>query len=208
MKRVLALILALACILSVTACGAEGKAKRAAEGFLTAFCELDFDRAAEFVDSPEDMPEALKNLDLDEMLEDIPEEYREKYGDEIEAVISKLIARVKANCSYVINGIIEKDDAYEVDVTMTVPDVEDVDFSSILSESNLLKLLGEKLGDGTISLSSSEEEIVDALLPDVIKMLDNAIESITIGSEEMDVDLVVVEIDGKWLVSLGESDID
>lgn len=208
MKKTVALLMAILCIVSLTACGnAETKARETAEGFLNAVVNLDFEGAKQYVDNEDAIPEAIENIDIGELMGSLPEELQEGYGDELKGLVTKITDRAKEKLSYEILGVTEGEGEYAYSVKLTLPDVDTNALADSIDEKTVTDLFTGALTSGKITLGSSQEEILAAVMPELITLLDQMIDTMEIGAEESEIEVVVTETDGKWLVNAEKSNI-
>ena len=224
MKKFLALLLAVVCTMSMVACGGTGKdtsagAEKVVESFMDAFCDLDMDKVKDYVVDENDIPEEIANLDLSagikKIMEEMPSE-AEAYASDFEKVFNDLIEKLKKSLSYKIKKTEKAEEDYIVTVELTVPDpekMESIDMESLFAESldetALNDMLMKMLAEGKISENSTEQEILDLIMPELIKIVKNVFDSIELETITKDVEIVVVQTeDGKWLVDAQKSNLD
>lgn len=214
MKRVLSLLLVLVCTVSFTACGGEKQAKEAADGFMQAFVKLDGEAMAQYVDDPSEIQEAFENFDVDAIMETLPAEL-EPYFGHFEGFMNDVVGMMKNELSYEIKEIKKNGDEFIAIVDVTYPSAvldDDFDIEGVLGES-----LGDNIGNeiimelfnsGEISLASTEEEIMNLALPKVFERLKESLKEILKDVETQEIELVIIEENGKWLVNAEKSEFD
>ena len=226
MKKLLSLILALACAASLTACGGdksddkkeepstktevkkeldgEDAARDTAENFFDAFCDFEFEKAEKYYDG--EIPSDLKNafsLELDKVMSDIPPELS-PYKSEFEDLFNTMIEKSKQSFSYKITNVEGDGDEYIVSVDLTTPNVADVDFDAMLSgtmEEELMALVMEYAESGKITETMSEEEMMDILMPEMMKILKSVVNDIEFETTTESGEITVAKVNGKWLVT-------
>jgi len=229
MKKLLSLILALSLTLSLAACGGKGEdkakdepnekkevkadkkelkgedaARDAAENFFDAFCDFDFEEAEKYFDGeiPSDVKGAY-SMALDEMLAGMPAEMS-AYKSDFEDIFNDLIEKMKKSVSYKITDVEGDGDEYIVSVELTMPDMESVDFDSVMSssmEEELMTLVMEYAESGKITESMSEDEMMEIIMPELIKIIKNAFNDMDFETTTDSGEITVAEIDGEWLVT-------
>lgn len=226
MKKLLALLLAIMCVFCFVGCSNEageesGKgngsksdaeaAKAALTGFLDGFCKLDAEEMEKYIDDPSAIPEEFNELNIDNLMDQMPAEL-EPYSDDFEKLLNAMVDRMSKEITYEITDEKEDDGEYTYTVSITAPNFDDVDmeevFADAFTEDVMLEIVEELQASGKITDASSEEEIMDAVMPEII---DKAIETI----DDMDFDtvtedntFVVCEKDGEWLVNAEKSDLE
>lgn len=229
MKKLLALLLALSCAVSLAACKKskvdggkpapektdEQLATEAAEGFLDALVDLDYDGMAEYVDDASVIPEEFKDFNADELTKTMTEgqgpEF-EPFTEDLKGLSEDIIGVIKDNMSYKITSTEKDGDNYIITAEMSICDFDSVNFDSIVEENfkeeDLNKMLMELLASGKISADSSQEEILAIIMPDMIKAMRDGVKNMDVTSTTEEYKLTVSEIDGEWLVNSDLSDID
>jgi hypothetical protein len=218
MKKLLALMLAVACLFALTSCGglSEDDAREVAEGFLDAFLEMDTEKMLEFVDDKDELPEefeeglgALKENLIDELGDQLGD-YEEQLADIIDTLIEKCIAVLE----YEITEVKQNDDSYEFTVEITAPgdDFEDSLKSALNNKLNtnaIQQIVTRLMQEGKITATSTQKEISDALMPELLKLIEDVIDDIEIETETTENTLVVYETeDGEVLIDAKKSDLD
>ncbi|MBQ2696475.1 MAG: hypothetical protein IJF61_04155 [Clostridia bacterium] len=213
MKKLIALLLAVICAFSLVACaggGNEAKATKSMENFLNALKDLDVDGMKAAVDDPDALPESLENLDIDNIMKTIPSELS-AYSEDFKGVITALYDRAKSHIAYDIKNVEENDDEFVFTVEVTMPEFN-TDFQNLftnsLDEDALMNIALDLYSSGKITPSSTQSEVMDALMPEVVKIMNDTINDIEIKTTTAEKEFVVVEEDGEWLVSVKKSDLD
>ena len=212
MKKLISLFLTLTLALSMTACGSSKKdAQEAAQGFMDAFIKLDYDGIKEYIDDETAIPESIKNLDADKVVESLPAELSE-YSEDFESIFNDVIKKATDDMSYEIKGIEKNNKDYEVTVEVTLPDFENIDIESVIGEQlnkeAMTNLLMEMISSGEITDFTDQKAIMDVLMPKIVEIAKDAIADIEIETTTEEKVIVVVKEDDKWLVSAEKSEID
>ena len=173
MKKLISLFLTLTLALSMTACGSSKKdAQEAAQGFMDAFIKLDYDGIKEYIDDETAIPESIKNLDADKVVESLPAELSE-YSEDFESIFNDVIKKATDDMSYEIKGIEKNNKDYEVTVEVTLPDFENIDIESVigeqLNEEAMTNLLMEMISSGEITDFTDQKAIMDVLIPKIVE---------------------------------------
>jgi len=225
MKKVLALILALVCAFSLVACDGndaetEGQepiaaltpaqqAQLAADRFMDALVALDIEAMKACVDNPEaGIVTAFKSLDKAVILESVPEQYA-AYDAEFEEIVEVLIEKITSNMSYAPKDNSEENGKFTFNYEITVPDFSQADIGTLLTDAMQEEALGSIVMDlitsGNLSATSSQEDIMAAAVPKVLEVVKDAIGQMTFETNTETAKVVVVEIDGNWIVDTAAS---
>lgn len=212
MKRVVALLLTIVLMLSL--CGCTNKleeAKLTAENFLNAFCELDSEKMAEFTDDFSKLPDDIKDFDIKKAIAELPEEFK-AYSSDFEELFKIVIDNMKGYISYNIKESEKEDGEYVFKTDITLPDDDGVDFEKLITdkfdEQTLAGIMTEMFSSGEITTLSTEEEIIGAVMPKVFSLVEGVIKEVKWETKTEEAEIVVINKDGKWLVSAQKSDFE
>ncbi len=212
MKKIIVFMLAVVMAFTFCACdNGEEDARLAAEGFLNAYVNVDFEKIVNYVDDASNLPDEIKDFDIENIMQDsIPEEFKQ-YSEEFRSLIDALLEKMKENMAYTINGVEKVDDKFKFSTTITSPDF-DIDIEKVLSEKinedQITKVIMDLYTSGVISDSSTQEEIMDAAIAPLFSMIKDTIKETDFGKESTECEIIVKNIDGNWLVSTEESSLD
>ncbi len=215
MKKILSLMLALVLVFSMTACGVSEKeneeaAKNVVESFLSAVSNLEMDKLKDYVVDEDEIPEEFAEMSIDKVMSEMPEEM-EPYSEDFKKLFGGLFDKVKDKIEYEIKDVTkEEDDKYAVSVELTMPKLDDVDIESVveenISEEDLTAIAMRLFAEGRITVNSTQQEIMDVLMPDVINALEDVFDGIELETETEEKEFVVVKTeDDKWLIDAKES---
>lgn len=215
MKKILSLMLALVLVFSMTACGVgekenEEAAKNVVESFLSAVSNLEMDKLKDYVVDEDEIPEEFAEMSIDKVMSEMPEEM-EPYSEDFKKLFGGLFDKVKDKIEYEIKDVTkEEDDKYAVSVELTMPKLDDVDIESVveenISEEDLTAIAMRLFAEGRITVNSTQQEIMDVLMPDVINALEDVFDGIELETETEEKEFVVVKTeDDKWLIDAKES---
>ena len=213
MKKLLALILALICVLSTTACGSisQEDAEKTAKTFLDAYMDLDKDKIEDIVDNPDKL-EAIIDYDAKkkEAMETLPENlkaYEANYEEFFDAVFEKM----KSKMSYTIKDTVVNGSEATVTAEIVIPNTESFDAKAVLSErlndEAIKKMVTELAKEGKITKDSTKDEILDLIMPLMIDQMVETVDDINFETETLTKDLVVYKKDGKLLINAEKSDL-
>lgn len=229
MKRIftklLCLVAVLACVVSLAGCGAgspaaEAEAKAAATGFMDALINLDISAAQAYLDDAEGLDsEFIESLSMDKVIEEAMagNEAVAGFEDKIRPIFDVVIEKIKAVMSYEIVGSQMFGEDYVFDVKITSFDDEKTGemenvlenaMSKHLTNEGMTQLATKLLEEGKISDQSSETEIIGAFFDELMPEITKSIEEMEIATKVIDGQVVVSEVDGKWLVNVMKSDLD
>jgi methionyl-tRNA formyltransferase len=108
----------------------------------------------------------------------------------------------------------QNDDSYEFTVEITAPgdDFEDSLKSALNNKLNtnaIQQIVTRLMQEGKITATSTQKEISDALMPELLKLIEDVIDDIEIETETTENTLVVYETeDGEVLIDAKKSDLD
>ncbi len=219
MKKLLSLILALVLVFGVAACSLFGnpeqEATETAESFMDCLVNLEFDELGRYVVDEDALPPEITELDIDaefkKALGDLPAEMT-AYEADFEKIFDAIVNKIKEGLSYEIKSIDRNDfEGYTITVALTSPDFDTVDFDTVFSdiadEGALSDIILQMTNEGKITASSTEQEIIDLVMPEVIKLMEDAILDIEFDVTTEEEDLVIVKTDdGEWLIDVEKSD--
>ena len=223
MKKLLSIVLALVLVLSVASCSLFGgekdsaaSAEKTVESFMDALVDFDFKKLKNYVDDEDALPDEITNFDLEANLEkiidDMPAEL-DDYSDDLRSIFNDLIDKIKKEISYEIKETTKDEDSYIVTVEVTLPDMDSVNFENLLTdsmdESSLMNILNEMIESGKITENTTEQEMFDLLMPEVFKIMEDAIKDIEFETTTDEKEFVVVKSeDDKWVIDVEESELD
>lgn len=237
MKKTLLALLALVTALSFSACGEDKKdegssttgkvtktdkkpekkeksatdeAEETVEGFLKAFCKLDFEAASKYLDDADAMPEELAALDIDaamkEMMGDLPAEFA-GYEDDFSAMAENVIDSMLSKMDYEILDSKEDGDEVIVEVDLTIPDTTAMDsmgdeLTSEL-ETLVMDIATKAMENGSLTESSTEAEVMDYLMPKLMDgmevLMTEYVNDLETSTET--IELVVYQDGDDWVIS-------
>lgn len=225
MKKLLALLLAFALVFSVTACSLfdnpekdRAAVEETVKGFMDAYTAFEFDKLENFVVNKDDLSEKVAEVNMtaafDEVMKDLPSEMA-PYRQDLQKIFDDTINKVKSGLSYEITGIERSEDGdnYTVSISLTIPDFESIDFnaafSDVASEAVLTNVLKEMIDSGKVTANTTQQEMIALLMPEVVKLIESAINDIEFEVVTEESKLVVVETDDDaWLIDLENSNFE
>lgn len=223
MKKLLSIVLALVLVLSVASCSLFGgekdsaaSAEKTVESFMDALVDFDFKKLKNYIDDEDALPDEIADFDLEANLEkiidDMPAEL-DDYSDDLRSIFNDLIDKIKKEISYEIKETTKDEDSYIVTVEVTLPDMDSVNFENLLTdsmdESSLMNILNEMIESGKITENTTEQEMFDLLMPEVFKIMEDAIKDIEFETTTDEKEFVVVKSeDDKWVIDVEESELD
>ena len=209
MKKVLSLLLAIACAFSITACGGksgEKEARAALENYLSALLKLDGNAASQYIDH---LPENFDDITLDSFMGSMPDMLH-PYESELKTMYDVLIGRVTEKTAFEIKNVEGKGEEYTYTVTINTPDFESLDIEAVLTDSinqdAITDIVLDAFHSGKLGVNSSEKEILDVVMPIVIEHANEAIADMSLDFNEEDEKFVVTLQNGKWLVNAEKSE--
>ena len=209
LTKLSALILAASSLITISGCSDKTEeSKVAVTGFMDAICQLDFKSASSYVDSEDflaDIP--FENLDgaKDLFMKELGDEVA-AYSDTFTPVADTLLGKITGSMSYEITSSEKTEDGYLHKITLNSIDFDQVGEMDFLSELDFealgTELINELLTNGTISLTSSEEEVMPALMTGLRDKLLPIIEEglDAMGTTTSELELLVAETDGTWKI--------
>lgn len=236
MKKLMALLLALVLSFSLVACGkntekddtkeetkATDKAEKdieeataVVEDFMDALMDLDAKKAAKYIDDEDAIPEEFSQYSdaLDDVLEGmmsgLPAEV-EAYRDDIESrmkgFMDKVVAKAKDVMDYEITDVEKDGDNYVFTVSLTAADDASDPFADLDIETFLAEKATEWYEDGTITDSSTEEDLFELMIPAMFDYMEEALDDVELETTTNSTELVVVPDGNDWIISADESDL-
>ncbi|MBQ4543204.1 MAG: hypothetical protein IJA19_03430 [Clostridia bacterium] len=212
MKKLSVLLVAVILMLSLFGCGnGEQLARETAEGFLSAYCELDIQKMMGFVDDTSKLPDDVKDFSMEKIMGEFPEELK-AYTGEFEKVVNVFFDKAKEKMSYSIKESAEIEGGYEFVVDIIQADFENSEFEDKLTESlsteKATEIVNELLSSGAITYQSTQEEIYNALVPKVVSIMEEVVNGLEIATKTEQGTVVVIEKDGQWFVSADKTNIE
>lgn len=229
MKKLLALLLALVCVVSFAACGddadkAETKtnenvnvdekastsvaktdeelATEAVESFMNAFQKLDVNEMKKYIDNIDALGEEFAIIaDRDALLGEIPAELQ-PYKNQFQKVIDATFEKLSKSISYKINGSAKDGDNFVFDVTVNAPSEDSAD---VFNDDTIMNQILEDLTvSGKITEGMSEDDMMNVIFTEMADFIRNMDDFATITEETK---VVVYEKDGKWVINATESSL-
>lgn len=220
MKKLLALMLAVACLFALTSCGglSEDDAREVAEKFMNAYMEMDADTIKKLADDKDELPEEILDFkgwdaEKEEIMENLPAELS-GYTKDMEKIVDTVIDKALDAMDYKITKVKEVEGGFEVSVEINAINGAMGDsFGEILTDSMdqsaMMQLVTKLMQEGKISVTSSQEDMMKVLMPEIIKIIGDAVEKIEFEIETKDVVLFVYENeDGEILINVDKSSLD
>lgn len=203
MKKLTAFLLALALMLSLTACGNEPEARKTMEGFLNAYVQMDLEGMKAFVQDESVIPEEVNLRNIDPIMETLPLELND-YRDELQQIFQMLPEKAKACFAYEIKGVKKAENQYVYTVQLTAPQKKSLNASDILrdqlNEEVMRQIYLELANSGTLTPSSTEQDIQNELIPRIPGILRASMENLQMETVERVEEFTVAQVDGQWLI--------
>lgn len=210
MKKILAIILMLVRVFSVTACGSisADEAEATVKTFLDGVTNLDADMIKTAIDDPAKAGEFAEfDTKLDELKSTMPETTK-PYEENINKLFDAVVEKVKSEMSYTIKETRVEGDKAIVTVDVVMPDFDKFDGAALLSgitdQSAIATLMQKLLLEGKITQSMSQEDMMALLIPALIDSAAESIDSVELESTTKTVDLTVYEKDGVLVIKASE----
>ena len=225
MKKLLSILLTFVLMFTLAACSILGNTKdntkdveKTVTSFLDAFTNLELDGIEEYFVDGNKLPEAITEFDVDSVLEEMTASMSEElsaYAADFESIIIDMINKMKEKLSYEIKSIerADKGNEYIVSFDLTTPDVDNVDFEAIITEKMNETVMNDMImkmfEEGTISETTSQEEMMDLIMSEVLPVIRDTVTTIDYDVTTEEKELIVIESeDGKWLIDAERSDLD
>ena len=145
-------------------------------------------------------------------MDEFPSEFS-AFSNDFEDMVNSMIDRIKKEISYEIKDVEEGEDGdkYIFTVEMTVPELDDANFEDIFAESldetALTNMLMAKIEEGVITETSTEQEMLEVILPEMIQILNDILEDYEFETTTKDIEIVVaINDDDEWLIDAKKSD--
>ena len=216
-SKTFCLILALCLALSFAGCGNSAadaqEAKTALTAFMDAVVNLDMNEAAKYVDDPAVIDNLglgdISGLALDTAIQQNPE--MAQYKEKLVPIVNKAIEKAKEVCSYEIIAEEKDSSGFVYTISLTMPNdstaAEDQlkkSMEEYTTQDGIMKLMGELLSSGKITMSSSQDEIMNATFDVLSVKIMDAIDNITFETKTEEMKVTVSKTDDKWLVNTAE----
>ncbi len=209
MKKVLSVFLAFLLMFSLASCSSgEKEARQTAVNFLNAFMDFDFETMCLYVDDVTELQETTEMMKYDSIVENLPEEIQ-AFSDDFEEIYEIAFEKIRECMSYTIKDLRKDGDDYVFVVDITgVSQSQDIEgiITESFDEETMTEFTMEMLSSGKITVSMTEEEMMEVIIPGIIEMMKPIIEGIEFETETAQQDLVVSKTNGKWLVNGEKSD--
>lgn len=185
------------------------------EGFLSAFSALDAPAMKTYAhESKVFEQEAFLNFEkicngglMDMMGEDAA--IFAGNEEQLERLVTAMIEKLSSTISYKISeGKQLADGSVEFDVEVTVFDPESVNvhfgqhLANSMSQEKLMEIVTELMNNGTITESTTEEEMMSILMPVIMDIAIEAIQTMELSTTTISGTLVVTRKDGAVLLDL------
>ncbi len=214
-KSVLYMLLAIAMLLSFTACSIETSGEDATEAVVTKFMDalmvFDTDTMKTCITEKGDfselgignMEELKENMMMAMGLGDVPEQLSSVKAD-LEALASRIVDKLLATMNYEITGINGEGEEYVANVSLWI--VDENSLKASFSQEKITEMsteLGmELLSSGKVTPEMSQEEILSVAIKESIIMMEKYFDEILAGAEEKEIhcDLTVIKSEAGWLI--------
>ena len=189
-------------------------AKETVDNFMKAFSKMDSDMMAKHVDG--DLPESISSIDFaaikDETVNSLPEElsaYKPQFGDMFDSLIDKMLATI----DYDILSVEEDGDNMIAKVEITMADFANLE--TVLNEAlqtglneKFMEIAQEALDSGALTDDSTEQEIMDYIMPKAIDLIEDILADKINGLDKVteEAEFTLAEVDGKWLIDANSTD--
>ncbi len=202
MKKLFALLLVVVCALSMVSCDdGEALATETMDGFMNALVTFDADAMASYLDDPQAVPEAIKNLDIDVLMSTIPEE-QQVYKDYYAKIVDATIKKMSSITGYEIKDVASDEDGFVY--TIAVNEVQDTNvIDTAFSEDAMNDVITTLVEKGEITETTTEEELMDMIFDELVVMIND----LELKTSAVDKAFYVYEKDGKWVVNAKKSNI-
>ncbi|MBQ9097388.1 MAG: hypothetical protein IJY55_03245 [Clostridia bacterium] len=216
-SKTFCLILALCLALSFAGCGNNAKdaqeAKTTVTAFMDAVVNLDMNEATKYVDDQAVIDSLelgdISGLAIDTAIQQNPEmaQYKEKFVP----IVDKAIEKAKEVCSYEIIAEEKESSGFVYTINLTTPNDSTAAEEQLkkameeyTTQDGLMKLMGELLSSGKVTLSSSQDEIINATFDVLLDKIINALDNITFETKTEEINVTVSKTGDKWLVNTAE----
>ena len=197
----------------------EALAEETVEGAMDAFCELNLKEFAGYVNGEADLGDMpFENKD------DLTDMFLEELGSDpgmegmielIQPVFETVVDAMLDSMTYEITDVSEDNGDYNFTVNFECMDFEALDdFDSLMEgtdfETTMMEVVTELMESGDITEDMSEEEMMEALIPSLVEILEDVIvEALeSVDTNEAELEFVVTEEDGEWLIDAENSNVD
>ena len=223
LKIALCAVLTLALVFSFVACSddaakdeevieevdGEEEAEKVVESFMDGFCEFDIKEMSKYCVDGDAFTENIGYEDFkQELIDRMSKEFSPELAVQLEPLFEGMVDIVSKTIEYKITDIEKDGDDYVVTVEYSSIDFEELSnysneaFSGENSTKMGEELAQELIDNGTITESSTQEEVVEALIAGMTDKVLNDLEGAIDDFEKVEktVEITVVEDDGEWLI--------
>ena len=199
MKKLLALLLAIICAFSMVACdGGEEEATLAAEGFLQELCKLNVEGMTPYFESEEVAKEFLKDISYETLMGNMPAEVA-GFENEIKNFYSTIMTKISENISCEIIDVQKDKTGFLFKLNSKIPDFDNIDLESKLTEAldekEIENMIMDMLSKGEISISSSQDDILEKVMPVMFEKFEEALNNIECDTVEEETGLKMIKKD-------------
>ncbi len=206
MKKLIALLLTLVCAVSLVGCGgseeSELLATETAVGFLDALAALDVEAMSSYLDDSEAIPETAKNLNVENILANLPEEMV-AYEDNFKEMAEAIIAKLSSYSSYEITEVADNGGEYVFTADFVSAELEENFFETALGQENLIEILNALVESGQIDETTTDDEAMNLIFAEIVSIINE----MELETSESNKEITVYEKDGKWVVNAEKSNI-
>ena len=210
MKKLLSILIVITLIVTCAGCLSTNsdsgkKAVETVENFLNALSQLDGLAMKKCISDEsviDSVPFADSGSFSELVLSNFPVEL-EEYKSNFAPVIATMEEKITSCMSYEILGVETNGDSYDVFAEYIIPanlDMITDRFSKLFSGDNLVIVLESLLNDGVITDSTTEEELMPAIVDAIVEQAITMVDEVEFEAKETQVLYTVSEFDGKWLI--------
>ena len=191
-------------------------AEETVKAFMDALCKFDFKKMENYVDG--ELTEEFAQYDLaslkSELMSNMPEDIA-PMKSYIEDLFDSAIDDMLSSISYQITSVEEDGDDIKVCLDLTTPDfgLLETAFEDALAapevEEETMALITEAMESGELTEGSSEQDILDYIMPKVFDMAKDIVADEIKNAEKTteEGEFILTEVDGKWLINTEKSDL-
>ncbi|MBQ2696476.1 MAG: hypothetical protein IJF61_04160 [Clostridia bacterium] len=219
MKKLIALLLALFCAFSLVGCSLRGmetrsgnnssdapKANETVQALQKAIDDLDLEGIKAVVDEPDKLTDTLAKIDLNTFKGNLKDEWK---GEAVQPLVAAVDTKMKDAITCKIDEAANKDaktNTYTAVISVEIPKVNN--YQTLLDDAVKAvdsKAIGEALAQDEKLKNETESVIKEKITEKVIEAAIKNIKEKSLDTETKKFNLVLVEKDGNWLVSVKDS---
>ena len=196
MKKLALMLMALICIVSFAGCGDQDSAREVVEDFMDAMVDLDLEEMMECISDPDEIPDDIRRMTEEYLLDQIPWEYREDFEEIVEAYTDK----ISDSMYYQILDMKQEHGSYIFKVRIAFPEVRGDTLSRIMESDEIEAIIEDLTREGL-----PQDKIIEVAMPKITEIAKKKINALVIDVETETEEIVVSRYGNTWLINADET---